>query len=169
MGLRKEIPVDLDTHKALELPESDRVAYLKVIASLAAADGVIGDKEIAHLRSVCEEFQLQAEDTAAVLATAQAPEETEIVETIASLKGSPLRFILLADLTFAAYADGRYTKDERIEIVDVSQVLDISYDQLVAIDRHVEAKRKKGTIAAVAGLKGYLGISWLASKLPRKP
>ena len=63
----------------------------------------------------------------------------------------------------------RSAKDERIEIVDVSQVLDISYDQLVAIDRHVEAKRKKGTIAAVAGLKGYLGISWLASKLPRKP
>jgi uncharacterized tellurite resistance protein B-like protein len=169
MGLRKEIPVDFDTHKALELPKSDRVAYLKVIASLAAADGVIGAKEIAHLQSVCEEFGLQEDETAAIVATAQSPEQAEIVETIESLKGSPLRFTLLADLTFAAYADGRYTKDERIEIVEVSQLLDTTYDQLVAIDRHVEAKRKKGTVAAVAGLKGYLGISWLASKLPGKP
>ena len=99
--------MDFDTHKALELPKSDRIAYLKVVASLAGADGVIGAKEIAHLRSVCEEFGLQEDEAAAIVATAQSPEQTEIVETIESLKGSPLRFTLLADLTFAAHRDRR--------------------------------------------------------------
>jgi uncharacterized tellurite resistance protein B-like protein len=164
----KEASLDFDTHKALELPKDERVAYLKVIASLAGADGNIGRTEITHLRATCDEFGLDAEEAQEVEAAAQAPEEAEIIQTIESLKGSPLRFTLLADLTFAAYADGRYTKEERIEIVEVSQLLDTTYDQLVAIDRHVEAKRKKGTMTAVAGLKGYLGVSWLASKLTRK-
>ena len=172
--------MDFDKHHALDLPKEDRIAYLKVVASLAAADGAIGDKEIALIRSACEDFELSGQEIDDVVAAARDPEHTEIQQTIESLKDSPLRFTLLTDLTFVAHADGRYTKEERIEVVEISQILDTTYDQLIAIDRHVEAKRKAGKAvgagpagpmgfgkktAAGVGLTSYMGIKWLAGKL----
>jgi len=139
----------------------------KVIASLAAADGTIGGQEIDHIRNTCGNFGLNGDESEVVVAAATNPEQAEIQDTIKSLKGSPLRFTLLEDLTFAAHADGRYTKEERIEIVEISQILDTTYDQLAAIDRRVEATRKAGTATAGMGLKSYLGITWLAAKIKR--
>jgi len=160
--------VDFDTHKALELPKEERIAYLKVIASLAAADGEIRDQEIEHIRSTCRDFGLNSDEVDEIVSAARNPEQAEIQDTIKGLKDSPLRFTLLADLTLAAHADGRYTKDERIEIVEISQILDTTYDQLVAIDRRMEAERKAGTATAIIGLKSYFGIKWLAAKIRLK-
>ncbi len=174
------MPVDLNKHRALDLPKEDRIAYLKVVASLAAADGAIGDREIGLIRSACEDFGLDGQEIDGVVAVARDPEQAEIQRTVESLKESPLRFTLLADLTFVAHADGRYTKEERIEIVEISQILNTTYDQLIAVDRYVEAKRKGGKAAAGAppefmgfnrntpaglGAKNYLGIKWLAAKI----
>ena len=173
--------MDFDIHNALELPKRERVAYLKVVASLAAADGRIGATEQDLIRTACRDFELNAQETDEVVRAAADPEQAEILDTVETLRESPLRFTLLADMTHVAHADGRYTREERTEIVEISQILGTTYAELAAIDRRVEAERKAarspkggheprgfGThVGGGAGLKSYLGITWLAGKLKR--
>ncbi len=39
MVVQRGVDVDFNKHRAMDLPKEDRIAYLKVVASLAAADG----------------------------------------------------------------------------------------------------------------------------------
>jgi len=131
--------VEGEKHPALKLPSEERTAYLRVIASMASSDGKVSDSEIAHLREACEEVGLDPVDTGSVIDSAVEPDSAEIDAAIRQLAGSELKFTLLADLLFIAHSDGKYSEEERLEVVAIADTLGINTAQVSAVDRYVAA------------------------------
>jgi len=136
--------VDNETHPALKLPSEERAAYLRIVASLAAADGIVNDAEIAHLRGACGDLGLSAAETGAVIAAAEEPDHAKLDEDVRLLRRSALRFTLLCDLLFIAHADDTYSDEERNEVFAIGDALGITEGQRLALNRYVTAVLKAG-------------------------
>lgn len=129
-------------HPATELPQSERVDYLIVIASMAAADGEVAGAEFEKLRAFCRALDLGALEAGQVMAALEGPDEVRIREVTARLKSSQLRFTLMTDLLFMAYADGKFVDSERREIRGLGDALGINDAQLEALEKYVQAVLK---------------------------
>jgi uncharacterized tellurite resistance protein B-like protein len=133
-------------HEALDLPLAERVDYLIVVASMAGVDVKLEPEETAKLKSLCKELGLPDEELKRVLGASQAA--TSAVERhLEGLKASPLRFALLKDCVSLAYADHVYNDDEKAEVRKLARQLDVTDEQLAAIEELVDAcdKASKGS------------------------
>jgi uncharacterized tellurite resistance protein B-like protein len=145
-------------HDARDLPLTERVDYLMVVASMAGADVVIDQAEKDRLRELCGELGLPERETAAVLSACQRP-TASIERHIDGLKSSPLRFTLLSDCVSLAYADGDYGKDERREVESLARALGVSGEQLAPIEELVRATHAAATGGADDHHKAGLAIA----------
>jgi uncharacterized tellurite resistance protein B-like protein len=126
------------THEAHDIPLAARVDYLTIIASMAGADVSIAPEETAKLRELCRALELPERETQQIIDTSHRP--TAFIERhIDALKASPLRFTLLSDCLSLAYADGEYAKTERKEIASLAKALDVSDEQLAALEECARA------------------------------
>jgi len=126
------------THDAHDIPLAERVDYLTIIASMAAADVSLAPEELAKLRELCKALDLPERETQQIIDTAHRPTAT-VERHLDALKSSPLRFTLVSDCLSLAFADGEYANSERREIVALSKALGVADDQLAALEECARA------------------------------
>lgn len=126
-------------HPLNEYPENEKVDYLSVIASIAAADGHVSDEEVSHLREFCKMIGISATGIGKVIAAAEDVSNVNIRQVISQLSESDLRFTLVTEMFYLAYADGILKPSEKKEIRKIAKKLNIKDEQTEAIQRYVEA------------------------------
>lgn len=115
------------------------MAYLSVVAGMAAADGEFADEEFVQIRRLCFKLGLTAIGVEAVLSCTEEVDPERIQYFVNFLSSSELRFALLADLLFMAHADAMVTPEEEDMVLDLSVRMNINARQLEAIRSYVEA------------------------------
>ncbi len=125
-------------HPLSGYPEHEKVDYLCLIASMAAADSVISDDELTQLRTFCEAADIDAMDVGLILSAAADPTFLDIPAILQRLAGTELRFTLLSDLLFMAHADGIVSPEEDEDMQYIARHLDISPAQVAATELYVK-------------------------------
>lgn len=128
-----------EQHQLLEYTMEERKAYLCLVASIASADNKVTDDEIKNVRELCKKVALDGQSTGIVLAAAEDPRTAPLKQCISLLAKSELRFTLLTDMLFLAYADNNYAPEERSVIADFALELKVNSEQLSAIEDYVKA------------------------------
>lgn len=123
----------------MNYPEVERVDYLCVAATIAAADGKITDDEISHIREFCEHIEIGEIGIGLIIAAIENPAGVDLQTILSRLKHTDLKFTLLTDMLFIAHADGIVCPGEQEEIKKIAEMLAITSPQIDAIDRYVEA------------------------------
>ena len=158
-------------HPAHDLPLRERVDYMVVVAAVAAADGTVVAAELGALRDKCKDLGLGASDIGEVIAAAEQPDSVRVVEIATRLRRSPLRFTLVTDLIFMAYADDKFAASEWTEIVTIAKVLDISEEQVTSLTKYVRAVRDAASAEGVGArdfkkLGGDVAASLASAGIP---
>ena len=158
-------------HPAMQLPLRERVDYLTVVASMAAADGTTAGSEFEKMRELCKALGLGPAETGQVIAALEDPDTVRIGEVAGRLGSSQLRFALMTDLLFMAHADGDYCEAERAEIRELSHALNVSDAQLAALEKYVLAVLKASRAEGIGGevfkkLGGEVAASLAAAAIP---
>lgn len=136
-------------HPATDLSPSERVDYLVVVASMAAADGEVAAAEFEKLREFCRALELGPAEIGQVMAALEGPDTVRIREVTGRLRSSQLRFTLMTDLLFMAYADDKFVEAERREIKALGDALNLTDAQLAALESYVLAVLKAGKAEGV--------------------
>lgn len=126
-------------HPLANYPEVERVDYLCIVASIAAADGKVTDDEITKIREFCNAIGIGEIGLGMIIAGVGDPSVIEIEPTLTRLSKSDLRFTLLTDMLFMAYADGIFVPGEEEEILRIASMLNINQKQINAMNKYVEA------------------------------
>ena len=123
-----------------DVPASERVDYLIVVASVVASDHDVSEAEIAALGEMCREAKLADADRDRVLAIARAHDRAVIDASLARIKGDvAVRVMLLQDAITIVFADGRLAPGESEIIEQLGEALDVAPAQIALIARNVEA------------------------------
>jgi uncharacterized tellurite resistance protein B-like protein len=158
-------------HPATKLPLSERIDYLVVVASMAAADGEIAGAEYEKLREFCKALELGPAEIGQVMAAVEEPDTVRIREVTGRLRSSQLRFTLMTDLLFMALADEKFVEAERREIRALADALNLTDPQLAALEKYVQAVLKAGKADGVGAedfkkLGGDVAASLAATGIP---
>ena len=129
-------------HPATKLPLAERVDYLTVVAAMVTADGEVSDSELGKLRQYCKDLDLGPAEIGQVMTDAEQPNQVQIREITSRLKSSELRFTLMTDLLFMAFADGKFVEAEEREVAALADALVITGEQLTAIKKYVQTVLK---------------------------
>jgi len=126
-------------HPLIDYPEDGKIAYLSIVASMAAADNEVADEEISALRELCKSVEISSKGLGLIMATAEDPSGAPIEEYLKQLSASELRFSLMTDIIAMAFADEKVTFEEEEEIGEIAKLLKIKPEQIGAIRKYVEA------------------------------
>jgi uncharacterized tellurite resistance protein B-like protein len=118
---------------------SEKLAYLSIVASMAAADGEFASEERESLRALCNDVRLREDDVLQVMGAAEHPEMAPVEQYVSLLATSELRFTLMTDLLFMAYADHVVTPEEEQEISRLAGRFSLDEKQLNGLRTYVEA------------------------------
>jgi uncharacterized tellurite resistance protein B-like protein len=136
---------DADYHPALSLPEPQRCDYLKAIASLVLADGLVDPKEIGSLSALCKSLQLSPESERAVLDSAKQVDRAAVDAWLESTRRDPaLRSALMIDAIVMVMVDGKVVSAEAEAIASLSRKVGISIGEAALIGRYVETVVMRG-------------------------
>lgn len=156
-------------HPLKKYSEKEKVAYLSIVATLVSADGEVSDKEIANIRALCKAVDLSAEGIGKIIAVAENPNTAPINQYINDLKSSELRFTLLTDMWFLAYADEKLETSEINHINEIGSKLNVSQEQIAALKKYVDAvikASKAGEGANMKDLGGDVAATLAATGIP---
>lgn len=131
--------MDHQQHPLRAYPEVERVDYLSVVASLAAADGTVTDDEVNRIREFCEHARIGDIGIGLIIAAIENPAVIELDVVLPRLAQTELRFTLLLDMLALAHADGLCCADEQAEIQKIAAMLAITPAHMEAANRYVEA------------------------------
>ena len=123
-------------------PESEKAAYLGVIASLSSADREASAVEQDFLRQLAQAAGLGEAATQRVLSASKDATNQSVQQNLDGLRGSDLRFSLITDLISFARSDGAYTNDEEIMINKISSYLQINAGQQQVLEQVVDQAEK---------------------------
>ena len=112
--------------------ESDRTAYMKVVAYLAAVDGQMSSEEVFLLRELCLRYVLGPDARGEVMA-ATVMDHAELDATLQKLAATDLKYSLLLDMSTVAYADGVILEVEDRELRYAANALKVEDGALDAI------------------------------------
>ncbi|TAE73604.1 MAG: TerB family tellurite resistance protein [Bacteroidetes bacterium] len=129
-------------HLLQKYPEADKIAYLSLVASIAKADGNLETQEIENIKNSCKQLGISIENTEKVIASLSKPEPENLNAYISQITNSDLRFTLITDMFFLAYADEVLTENEIVEINSFAHQLNIKDEQIKAIREYVEVITK---------------------------
>lgn len=136
-------------HILLDYPEVERVAYLAVVAAMAQADNRVTDEERANLTTLCRRIDLDNAWIDEVLESAETPNDEVTSYYLTTLRKSTLRYALLTDLVFMAYADRNVAREEEAELTKMRDLLGITRERFAKIEEYVvylEMLISKGSI-----------------------
>ncbi|MCS6904870.1 MAG: TerB family tellurite resistance protein [Bacteroidia bacterium] len=153
-------------------PIAERISYLSLLATLAAADGIAEAEEIENLTKLCQAACLGEETTNNILKIAQGQSELDFNANIELLKKSELRFTFILDTILLAHADGEVEEKETQEIQKFSELLEIQASQLSVLhsfakDLH-EAKVRNATPEELEALGKKYAEIFEVSKMDAK-
>lgn len=106
----------------------EKGAYLSAIASLATADRQASPEEVEYITTLCESAGLSTEQQQYVLQAANETNGEELQHSLDVLKGSELRFSLVADLIAFAKADQDYSEAEQQNVSRIAQHLGVNQE-----------------------------------------
>ena len=118
--------------------DQEKGAYLGAIASLATADRAASPEEVEHLEELATAAELSQEQRAAILRAATELSGEELKRCLDILKGSDLRFSLVADLIAFAEIDNDYSPEERSNVEKITQYLEVNKTQFSLLDQFVQ-------------------------------
>jgi uncharacterized tellurite resistance protein B-like protein len=158
-------------HPAMQLPLSERIDYLVVVASMAAADGEVTAAEFDKWREFCKALDLGPAEIGQVMGALEDPDTVRIREVTGRLRSSQLRFTLMTDLLFMAHADDDYCDAERHEIRELSNALNVNEVQLAALEKYVLGVLKASKAGGVGSetfkkLGGEVAATMVATGVP---
>jgi uncharacterized tellurite resistance protein B-like protein len=130
MGNEKSI---LDGYSDLE-----KGAYLGAIASIATADRQASQEEIDHIKELCVAAQRSPSQTEHVVRAATELSGEELNRCLDVLKGSELKYSLVADLSAFAKADDNYSEEEEQNVQKIAQYLGLNQQQFSLLDQFAE-------------------------------
>ena len=116
----------------------EKGAYLGAIASIATADHTATEDELEYLDALADSADLSPEQKESVRKAATELSGDELKRCLDILKGSDLRFSLIADLIAFAEADKQYTEQEKENIERIAQHLNINKEQFSLLDQFVQ-------------------------------
>jgi uncharacterized tellurite resistance protein B-like protein len=127
--------------------DEEKAAYLSAIASLATADREASEEELTHIQELCREADLSPQQMNYVMDAARDVSGTELRRSLDVLKRSDLRFSLITDLIALAEADDEYTDEERRNIEQMANYLNVDQKQRSLLDQfvHRAAEQHSGT------------------------
>ncbi len=129
--------------------DAERGAYISAVASLASADRSATEEEMEFLEELSEAADLSPVQREHVRKAAVNATSSELRRDLDILKGSDLRFSLLADLIAFAESDKDYSEAEKANIDKIAFYLDINQEQIATINQFVhKAASAPGTEAA---------------------
>jgi tellurite resistance protein len=130
---------DMESNRSLlDYPESERFAYLALLAAIAGADGDFDGAERDRISELCLEARMSSEYTARAIAIAEGTTDYDLGLAIDALRDSELKFLAVADMLLIARADGKITPDETAEIEGFCQSLNLNAPQLQTLRRYVD-------------------------------
>lgn len=125
-------------HPLKNYPEDQKIDYLCFVASIAFVDNVLDNGEISTLREFCERIGIGEPGIGVIISTIGNPAGFDGQATLSRLAQTDLKFTLLADMLCMAYADGRISPAERNEIHSIAAKLEISSEQIHAVDEYLK-------------------------------
>lgn len=111
----------------------ERITYLSLLATLAAADGVAEPGEVDSLTQLCQSACLGEETTKNVIRIAEGHIQPQATLNLETLKKSELRFTFMLDTILLAYADGEIEEAETQEIQAFAQLFEVKPEQLAIL------------------------------------
>jgi tellurite resistance protein len=162
-------------HPATSLPEADRVAYLRAVASVSLADGRAANAELAKLKRLAKTLELQPAVFDKLLAELRAQQSSGIDEGL-RLAGADevIRSSLMTDAIVIAFVDGKLDRGESRMLHDLARQLSFTDDEVLQIASFVERvlfKREEadaqslakefGSVLSGGGKAGWFG--WIGS------
>lgn len=142
----------------LNYPERLRADYLAAMAAMARSDGKVTKDEFQRLERYCEAAELHADSLRAVTNTMLGQTSKATLDGfLAELKTSDLRFTLLADCLFIAYADAVYSDDERHQMNSFANELGITPSQQQVIEAYVTRVRAACIKSVSSDVARHLG------------
>jgi uncharacterized tellurite resistance protein B-like protein len=126
-------------HPLTDYPEDEKVDYLSIVGTIAAADGKITDNELSRLREFCMTIGLGGMGVGMIIGAVENPSGVDFQTILARLSQTDLKFTLLTDMLFMAHADGIVAPGEEEEIRQVAAMLNINQDQIEAMNKYVKA------------------------------
>jgi uncharacterized tellurite resistance protein B-like protein len=118
--------------------DREKGAYLGAIASIATADQSASEEELEYLMALADSAELPEDQRQVVQRAALETSADELKRCLDILKTSELRFSLVADLISFAKADDDYTPEERANIENIAQQLNINQQQFSLLDEFAE-------------------------------
>lgn len=146
-----------------ESSDTEKVAYLGAIASIATADRQATPEEIEYISVLCDSANLSSQQKQAILDTADDIGGGEVTQYIDVLKNSDLKYSLVTDLIAFAKSDSDYSEEEQQSIHKMAAHLGVDQQQYAVLDQFVQ---KAGTSAPEqASSPDFLSSSGLKDKL----
>ena len=118
--------------------DSEKGAYLGAIASIATADHSATGEEIEYLTALADAADISEEQKRAVLRAATELSDVELKRCLDILKGSELRFSLVADLISFSEADKDYSENEQKSVENIARYLGVNQEQFSLLDQFVK-------------------------------
>jgi uncharacterized tellurite resistance protein B-like protein len=125
-------------HTASDLPISERMDYLRVLAALTAVDDDIAGTELGALGEFCDALGVAGQNKEEVFAFAHDTDNKRVRATCERLRDSQLRYTLVTDLLYIAYTDQTYSSEEREVVEGIAELLHIDARQLDAMETYAQ-------------------------------
>jgi uncharacterized tellurite resistance protein B-like protein len=154
--------------------DREKGAYITAIAAIATADRTAAEEEVAALNELSTAAGLSPETAEKVRSAATEVSDEQLKESLDILKGSELRFSLLADLVVFAESDKNYSEEEQQLVAGIAQYLNIDSEQYKTIRQFVnkasaseiteEQLQQPQNFLESLGLGGQLNRAGISSK-----
>lgn len=145
--------------------EAEKTAYLSTIAALASADRSASEQESQFLTALAESAQLSPGAAQQVLAAANDSTNQSIAQHLDALKGSELRYSLVADIISFAKADGKYSPEEQQMMQQMAAYLGVNSEQVQALGQVVEQTQQAAPVQSQEEATSLFGGSGIGDKL----
>jgi uncharacterized tellurite resistance protein B-like protein len=139
-----------------DFSDPEKGAYLGAIASIATADREATTEEVEFIRALAESADLSDNQEKGVMQAARELSGEELKRCLDILKDSDLRFSLIADIISFASADGKYSPDEKENVEQIAQYLDIDEKQFSLLDLFVKKTNASGKSGEEVTKPGFL-------------
>lgn len=118
--------------------DEEKGAYLTAIASIATADTQVSEEEIEGITALCQSASLSEERTQEVLSAAETTDSEKLRRSLDIIKGSDLKYALVADLIAFAKLDSDYSEAEQKSVQSISEYLGVNQNQFSLLNQFTD-------------------------------
>ena len=123
-------------HPLQDYSETEKVAYLSLLASICYVDRDFSEEERKQLDLILDELNISDEGRGKIYSstfTLRDEDKDGNILTINELKSTDLKFTLISDLCLMAVSDSNFSDDEYNYIINLAEKFEINKEQVDAI------------------------------------